>query len=42
MDERTTVLAYPDKTIGYINVKLYEKNVLSLVNAHEAEIVLSG
>ena len=38
-DENTsTVLAFPDKTIGYICVKNYEKGV-SLINAHEAEIV---
>ncbi len=38
MDEKSTVLAYPDKTKGYINVKSYEKNLICLINAHETEI----
>jgi WD40 repeat protein len=37
-DEKITVLAYPDKTKGYVRVKSYDKNLTALINAHESEI----
>ena len=39
MDDKWTLLAYADKTPGYICVKHYEKSIISLINAHETEIV---
>jgi len=37
-DPKVTVLAYPDKTKGYVRVKSYDKNQTALINAHESEI----
>lgn len=37
-DQKITVLAYPDKTKGYVRVKSYDKNLTALINAHESEI----
>jgi hypothetical protein len=32
------VLAYPDKTKGYVRIKSYDKSTTSLINAHESAI----
>lgn len=37
-DPKITVLAYPDKTKGYIRVKSYDKSITALINAHESTI----
>ena len=37
-DPKTTVLAYPDKTKGYVRVKSYDKSVTALISAHESAI----
>jgi WD40 repeat protein len=37
-DPKITVLAYPDKTKGYIRVKSYDKSITALINAHESSI----
>jgi len=37
-DSKVTVLAYPDKTKGYVRVKSYEKSITALINAHESNI----
>jgi WD40 repeat protein len=37
-EPKTTVLAYPDKTKGYVRVKSYDKSMTALINAHESEI----
>jgi WD40 repeat protein len=33
-----TVLAYPDKTKGFVRVKSYDKSMTTLINAHESAI----
>jgi WD40 repeat protein len=35
---KVTVLAYPDKTKGYVRIKSYDKNFTSIINAHESAI----
>lgn len=37
-DPKVTVLAYPDKTKGYVRVKSYDKSLTALINAHESGI----
>ena len=37
-DSKITVLAYPDKTKGYVRVKSYDKSITALINAHESAI----
>ena len=37
-DPKVTVLAYPDKTKGYVRVKSYDKSLAALINAHESSI----
>jgi WD40 repeat protein len=37
-DPKITVLAYPDKTKGYVRVKSYDKSITALINAHESTI----
>jgi WD40 repeat protein len=37
-DPKITVLAYPDKTKGYVRVKSYDKAITALINAHESAI----
>lgn len=37
-DAKITVLAYPDKTKGYVRVKSYDKSITALINAHESAI----
>lgn len=37
-DSKITVLAYPDKTKGYVKVKSYDKSITALINAHESPI----
>lgn len=37
-DAKVTVLAYPDKTKGWVRVKSYDKSITSLISAHESTI----
>ncbi len=37
-DSKVTVLAYPDKTKGFVRVKSYDKSMTTLINAHESAI----
>ncbi len=37
-ESKVTVLAYPDKTKGYVRVKSYDKSITALINAHESAI----
>jgi len=37
-DSKITVLAYPDKTKGYVKVKSYDKSITALIHAHESPI----
>ena len=37
-DPKVNVLAYPDKTKGYVRIKSYDKSTTSLINAHESAI----
>jgi len=37
-DKNSTVIAYPDKTKGYVRVKPYEKSFNTLIAAHESHI----
>jgi WD40 repeat protein len=36
------VLAFPDKTKGYVRVKCYDKSITALINAHESGIACLG
>lgn len=37
-DQKSSVIAYPDKSRGYVRVKSYDNSSTSLINAHNSDI----